>query len=57
MVEYREYYWIALTIGALLILIFMNTLRMYFAKKESEEDGTINAIDIEVNEQRIANSL
>lgn len=54
MVEYREYYWIALTIGALLILIFMNTLRMYYAKRESEEDGTINAIDIEVNEQRIA---
>lgn len=54
MVEYREYYWIALTIGALLILIFMNTLRMYFAKKESEQDSTINEIDIEVNEQRIA---
>lgn len=54
MVEYREYYWIALTIGVLLILIFMNTLRMYFAKKESVQDSTINEIDIEVNEQRIA---
>ena len=54
MVEDRKYYWIALTIGVLIILIFMNTLRMYYAKKESEKDHTINEIDIEINEQRIA---
>lgn len=57
---YKQYFIIGLTVtvgvSLLLVLIFMNTLRMYAEKKESEEDRTINSIDIQVNEERIMNN-
>ena len=57
---YKQYFIIGLTItvgvALLLVLIFMNTLRMYAEKKESKEDRTINSIDIQVNEERIMNN-
>jgi predicted RNase H-like nuclease (RuvC/YqgF family) len=57
---YKQYFIIGLTVtvgvALLLVLIFMNTLRMYAEKKESEEDRTINSIDIQVNEERIMNN-
>ena len=57
---YKQYFIIGLTVtvgvALLLVLIFMNTLRMYAEKQESEEDRTINSIDIQVNEERIMNN-
>lgn len=58
--SYKQYFIIGLTVTVgvvlLLVLIFMNTLRMYAEKKESEEDRTINSIDILVNEERVFNN-
>lgn len=57
---YKQYFIIGLTItvgvALILVLIFMNTLRMYAEKKASKEDRTINSIDIQVNEERIMNN-
>lgn len=57
---YKQYFIIGLTVtvgvALLLVLIFMNTLRMYAEKQASEEDRTINSIDIQVNEERIMNN-
>ena len=57
---YRQYFFIGfslfLILGVLLALIFANTFRMYDAKKESGDARIMNAIDIEVNEERILNN-
>ena len=57
---YRQYFIIGSSIvfvlGILLVLIFANTFRMYDEKTASKEDRILNAVDIEVNEERIFNN-
>ena len=57
---YRQYFFIGfslfLILGVLLALIFANTFRMYGEKEESGDARIMNAIDIEVNEERIFNN-